>query len=147
MTVLVSLHPQDDLLVRCEVEADSREKIMSHQKHISNLLAASTLLQPGPPSPYTRSLTLTHLQPPSNTRRGVVSRTANSPFGGRGYPPGPSMAGLPGPSGEREKDTPTKKKKSRLQHLGTGREEDEMSNVGGKDREEKKKPPVKKRKL
>jgi len=125
---------------------DSCEQIMAHQKHISNLLAASTLLQPGPPSPYTQSLTLTHLPLLSNTRRGVLARTANSPFGVRGYGPGSILSGPPGPSGEKERDTPTKKKKSRVQQLGTGREEDEVSSVGMKEREEKKKVVVKKRK-
>ncbi len=122
-------------------------QIMAHQKHISNLLATSTLLHPAPPSPYSQSLTLSHLPPQSNTRRGVLSRAANSPFGGRGYAPSSGMAGMAGPSGERERDTPTKKKKSRVQQLGTGRDDDDVSSAGGKEREEKKKAPVKKRKL
>ncbi len=53
-----------------------------------------------------------------------------------------------GTTGDRERDTPTKKKKSRLQQLGTGRAlDDEVSSVGGgKEREEKKKGSVKRRK-
>lgn len=98
---------------------------MAHQKHISNLLAASTLLQSGPPSPYTQALTLAQPLPPPNTRRGGLARAANSPFGGRGYASG-SGTGEAG----REKDTPSKKKKSRVQQLGM-REDDETSSVGG----------------
>lgn len=120
-------------------------QIIAHQKHISNLLKASTLLHAGPPSPYTASLTLAHLPPPSNNRRGGLARAANSPFGGRGYASGSGLTGALGIIGERVGDTPTKKKKSRLQQLGTGREDDDVSSIVGKEREEKKKVGVKKR--
>ena len=119
---------------------------MAHQRHISNLLAASTLLNPSPPSPYSQSLTLAHIPPHSYNRRGVLSRAANSPFGVRGYGIASGSNALASVSGEREKDTPTKKKRSRLQQIGTGRDDDELSNLGGKEKEEKKRLPAKKRK-
>jgi inhibitor of growth protein 3 len=106
---------------------------MAHQKHISNLLAASSLLERAPPSPYTQSLALTNIPVYSTSRR--QARAANSPFGGRGYA-GASVAAAAG----EPKDTPTKKKNRRVQQLG--KEDDEVSSVGG----EKKKAPVKKRK-
>jgi inhibitor of growth protein 3 len=106
---------------------------MAHQKHISNLLAASSLLERAPPSPYTQSLALTNIPVYSTSRR--QARAANSPFGGRGY----ASASVAAAAGE-PKDTPTKKKNRRVQQLG--REDDEVSSVGG----EKKKAPVKKRK-
>lgn len=108
---------------------------MTHQKHISNLLAASTLLTPGPPSPYTLSLTMSQAPPQSNTRRGVLARAVNSPFGGvggRGYASG--SVNDPAMGIGRVGDTPTKKKKSRVQQIGMGRDDDETSSVGGKDR-------------
>ncbi|KAK8845481.1 hypothetical protein IAR55_006194 [Kwoniella newhampshirensis] len=123
---------------KIRVAGGACDGIMSHQRHISNLLEASTLLNPSPPSPYTQTLTLPYLQPTTTSRRAV--RAAQSPFGGRGYAP---SAGGAGPSENRVGDTPTKKKKSRVQQLGA-RDDDETSSVGG-DKEKKK--PVKKRKL
>lgn len=102
---------------------------MGHQRHITNLLNASTLLNSAPPSPYTQALTLSQLPLPANTRRGQLSRAANSPFGGRGY--AAAAGGASDERGTKVGDTPTKKKKSRVQQLG--REEDEMS-AGGKDK-------------
>lgn len=114
---------------------------MSHQKHISNLLQASTLLTAGPPSPYTQSLTLGYAPPQSTTRRGVAARTANSPFGGRNY--GYGAGGALGLS--EVKDTPTKKKKNRVQQLGMGgavaREDDESSAGGNVKKVAKKRRP------
>jgi len=99
---------------------------MSHQKHISNLLAASTLLVPTPLSPYSQALTLAQAPPLSNTRRGVLARAANSPFGIR-----PTLGVASGSGEGRIGDTPTKKKKSRVQQLNvTGRDDDEGSVVG-----------------
>lgn len=108
---------------------------MHHQRHISNLLEASTLLRSDPPSPYTQALTLANPQPLPNTRRGVLARAANSPFGGRGY------AAASG-SGEtaKEKDTPSKKKKSRVAQLGA-KDDDEVSVGGGKKAQPKKRKP------
>ncbi|ORY23621.1 hypothetical protein BCR39DRAFT_548981 [Naematelia encephala] len=123
---------------KIRVAGGACDGIMAHQRHISNLLTASTLLQPGPPSPYTQSLTLANLPPTSNTRRGAM-RANNSPFTGRGY----ASTGAGGALGleGREHPTPTKKKKSRVQQLGAGRDDDEVSSVGG----DRKKPPVKKK--
>ena len=108
---------------------------MNHQKHIANLLQNSTLLASAPPSPYTQALTLANPQPLTNTRRGVLARAANSPFGGRGY------AAASG-SGEtaKDKDTPSKKKKSRVAQLGV-KDDDEVS-IGGKKPAKKRKPYV-----
>jgi len=108
---------------------------MHHQKHISNLLQSSTLLASAPPSPYTQALTLANPQPLTNTRRGVLARAANSPFGGRGY------AAASG-SGEtvKDKDTPSKKKKSRVAQLGV-KDDDEVS-IAGKKPTKKRKPYV-----
>jgi inhibitor of growth protein 3 len=109
------------------------QQLMHHQKHISNLLQSSTLLASAPPSPYTQALTLANPQPLTNTRRGVLARAANSPFGGRGY------AAASG-SGEtvKDKDTPSKKKKSRVAQLGV-KDDDEVS-IGGKKPTKKRKP-------
>jgi len=111
------------------------KQLMHHQKHISNLLESSTLLASAPPSPYTQALTLANPQPLTNTRRGVLARAANSPFGGRGY------AAASG-SGEtvKDKDTPSKKKKSRVAQLGV-KDDDEVS-IGGKKPAKKRKPYV-----
>lgn len=108
--------------------------MMHHQKHISNLLEASSLLESGPPSPYTQALTLANPLPLPTTRRGGLARVANSPFGGRGY------AAASG-SGEtaKEKETPSKKKKSRVAQLGA-KDDDDVSVAGSK------KAPAKKRK-
>ncbi|WWD22429.1 hypothetical protein CI109_106920 [Kwoniella shandongensis] len=122
---------------KIRVAGGACDGIMAHQRHISNLLAASTLLNPSPPSPYTQTLTLPYLQPTTTSRR--AARAANSPFGGRGYA---AAANNGGPSETRVGDTPTKKKKSRVQQLGA-RDDDETSSVGG-DKEKKK--PAKKRK-
>jgi len=111
------------------VHADSQ--IMSHQRHISNLLASSTLLVQGPPSPYTQSLTLQQAPVYTSSRR-QVARAVNSPFGG------PARAGTSG-NNATTGDTPTKKKKNRLQALGA---DDDASSVAG----EKKKAPAKKKK-
>lgn len=110
---------------------------MAHQRHISNLLASSTLLQQGPPSPYTQSLTLSYPPMHTSSRRGLA-RQVNSPFAG----PANRSNAAAGASGTAAGtgDTPTKKKKSRMQVIG--RDDDEVSSVGG----EKKKAPVKKRK-
>lgn len=92
-----------------------------------------------PPSPYTQALTLSQLPLPAPSRRGQLSRAANSPFGGRGY----VAAAGPSNEGGRVGDTPTKKKKSRVQQLG--REDDELSSVGGKSKSvtsKKRKPYV-----
>lgn len=115
--------------------ADKFLQMMHHQRHISNLLEASTLLRSDPPSPYTQALTLANPQPVLNTRRGVLARAANSPFGGRGY------AAASG-SGEtaKEKDTPSKKKKSRVAQLGA-KDDDEVSVAGGKKAQPKKRKP------
>ncbi|KNX50020.2 hypothetical protein CNBG_9333 [Cryptococcus deuterogattii R265] len=117
---------------KIRVAAGACDGILNHQKHISNLLASSTLLNPSPPSPYSQALTLPFPQPVTNSRR--VARAANSPFGGRGY------AGNGGPSETKVGDTPSKKKRSRVQQLGA-REDDETSSAGGE-----KKKPVKRRK-
>lgn len=101
---------------------------MAHQRHISNLLASSTLLRQDPPSPYTQSLILAQAPVYTSSRR-QVARAVNSPFGG------PSRAGGGGGTG----DTPTKKKKNRVQAVGA---DDDASSVAG----EKKKAPAKKRK-
>lgn len=106
---------------------------MMHQKHINNLLASSSLLDPAPHSPYTRELTLAPFQPTVGLSRRQIARQQNSPFTG----PGGSRAG--GNDG-RVGDTPTKKKKSRVQQLG--REDDESSSVGGRKVVKKKKPYV-----
>ena len=99
------------------------KQLMAHQKHISNLLAASSLLDSAPPSPYTRQLTLPSYQAPTNLSRRQIARQQNSPFTGAA----------------RERavgDTPTKKKKSRVQQLGR---EDDDSSAGGKKLVKKKK--------
>jgi inhibitor of growth protein 3 len=103
---------------------------MAHQRHVSNLLAASTLLVQAPLSPYTQSLTLQQAPVYPSSRR-QVARAVNSPFGG---PVGKSAPTTTGTG-----DTPTKKKKNRLQAIGL---DDDMSSVAG----EKKKGPAKKRK-
>lgn len=104
---------------------------MAHQRHITNLLDASTFLDSAPPSPYTTALTLTTLPTVGMSRR-QIARAANSPFGGAGRGSGEGRTG----------DTPTKKKKvSRVQQLG--REDDDSSSVGGRD----KKAPVKKKRM
>ncbi|KAK4686212.1 hypothetical protein P7C73_g3914, partial [Tremellales sp. Uapishka_1] len=131
---------------KIRVAGGACDGIMAHQKHISNLLAASTLLMSGPPSPYTQSLTMSYLPPQSNSRRGVISRAANSPFGGRAYASGSGVNNTLGLSGDKG-DTPTKKKKSRVQQLGMGggsRDDDDAASVSGRD--EKKKPAVKRKK-
>jgi inhibitor of growth protein 3 len=108
---------------------------MTHQRHISNLLDASTLLDSAPPSPYTTALTLTTLPTVGLSRR-QIARAANSPFGGR-----PASGAGAGAGEGRTGDTPTKKKKAtRVQQLG--REDDDASSVGGgRDR----KAPAKKK--
>jgi inhibitor of growth protein 3 len=91
---------------------------MGHQRHISELLNASTLLLKDPPSPYTAALTLPPPPVPAATRRG--GRTTGSPFNDRG--------------------TPTKKKRSRKDQIG--KDDDDATSVNG----EKKKAPVKRKK-
>ncbi|OCF73459.1 hypothetical protein I204_05300 [Kwoniella mangroviensis CBS 8886] len=118
---------------KIRVAGGACDGIMAHQKHLSNLLAASTLLNPSPASPYTQTLTLPFAQPVVNSRR--LQRAANSPFRGAGKDAGPSNEGRIG-------DTPTKKKKGRIHQLGN-KDDDETSSVGG-DKEKKK--PAKKRK-
>lgn len=93
-------------------------QIMGHQRHISELLNASTLLDHDAPSPYTAALTLPAAPIPAATRRG--GRTTGSPFNDRG--------------------TPTKKKRSRKDQIG--KDDDDASSVNG----EKKKAPVKRKK-
>jgi inhibitor of growth protein 3 len=118
----------------CEYELI--KQLMHHQRHVNALLEASTILASAPPSPYTQALTLANPQPLTNTRRGVLARAANSPFGGRGY------AAASG-SGEtaKEKDTPSKKKKSRVAQLGV-KDDDEVSVAGAKKGAKKRKPYV-----
>ncbi|WVW81932.1 hypothetical protein I302_103935 [Kwoniella bestiolae CBS 10118] len=118
---------------KIRVAGGACDGIMAHQKHLSNLLASSTLLNPSPPSPYTQTLTLPFAQPVVNSRR--LQRAANSPFRGTGKDAGPSNEGRIG-------DTPTKKKKGRIHQLGN-KDDDETSSVGG---EKEKKKPAKKRK-
>lgn len=105
-------------------------QIMAHQRHISNLLAASTLLVQAPLSPYTQSLTLQQ-QPVYQSSRRQVARAVNSPFGG--------PVGRAAPTTTGTGDTPTKKKKNRMQALGL---DDDVSSAAG----EKRKTAVKKRK-
>lgn len=93
---------------------------MAHQRHISDLLAASTLLDNNPPSPYTVALTLPAAPLPAPTRRG--GRTTGSPFNDRG--------------------TPTKRKKNRAAQVS--KDDDDASSVNGKDNG--KKVPVKRKK-
>lgn len=95
-------------------------QIMGHQRHISDLLAASTLLEKDPPSPYTASLILPAAPVQVSTRRG--GRTTGSPFNERGT------------------GTPTKRKKNRKEALG--KDDDDVSSVNG----EKKKVPQKRKK-
>ncbi|KAK1926148.1 putative histone acetylation-related protein [Papiliotrema laurentii] len=113
---------------KIRVAGGACDGIMAHQRHISNLLASSTLLRQDPPSPYTQSLILAQAPVYTSSRR-QVARAVNSPFGG------PSRAGGGGGTG----DTPTKKKKNRVQAVGA---DDDASSVAG----EKKKAPAKKRK-
>lgn len=110
-------------------------QMMMHQHHINNLLESSTLLLSGPPSPYTQALTLANPQPLTTTRRGVLARAANSPFGGRGYAAASGAGDV-----SKERETPSKKKKSRVAQLGV-KDDDEVSVAGSK------KAPAKKRKL
>lgn len=107
---------------------------MAHQRHISNLLASSTLLAQGPPSPYSLALLLEQAPVYTTSSRRVVARAVNSPFnGGPSRGPGASTtAAVPG-------DTPTKKKKNRIQALNV---DDDASSAAG----DKKKVPAKKRK-
>lgn len=91
---------------------------MGHQRHISDLLAASTLLERDPPSPYTASLILPAAPVTVSTRRG--GRTTGSPFVDRG--------------------TPTKRKKNRKEAVG--KDDDDASSING----EKKKVPQKRKK-
>ena len=114
---------------------------MAHQRHVSNLLASSTLLHSGPPSPYTQSFTLAQASMYTSSRRGVLSRAVNSPFAGGLGGAGGGGGRQGGATGGTERETPTKKKKSRVQTLGV-RDDDDVSSVGG----ERKRPPVKKRK-
>ncbi|WWC85940.1 uncharacterized protein L201_000810 [Kwoniella dendrophila CBS 6074] len=127
---------------KIRVAGGACDGIMAHQKHLSNLLAASTLLNPSPTSPYTQTLTLPFAQPVVNTRR--LQRAANSPFRNSGKDAaGPSNEGRIG-------DTPTKKKKGRITQLGNNSnnknsiDDDDASSVGGGEKEKKK--PAKKRK-
>ncbi|WVO18437.1 hypothetical protein L204_106154 [Cryptococcus depauperatus] len=119
---------------KIRVAAGACDGIMNHQRHISNLLTSSTLLNPSPPSPYTQALTLPFTQPVATSRR--AARAVNSPFGGRG-----GYSGNAGPPEARVGDTPSKKKRSRVYQLGA-RDDDETSSVGGGE----KKKPVKRRK-
>ncbi|WWC58261.1 uncharacterized protein I303_100799 [Kwoniella dejecticola CBS 10117] len=122
---------------KIRVAGGACDGIMAHQKHLANLLAASTLLNPSPPSPYTQTLTLPYQQPVVNSRR--LQRAANSPFRNAGKDAGPSNEGRIG-------DTPTKKKKGRVGQLGNkDKDDDETSSIGGGEKEKKK--PTKKRKL
>ncbi|WWC66697.1 uncharacterized protein I206_100601 [Kwoniella pini CBS 10737] len=121
---------------KIRVAGGACDGIMAHQRHLSNLLAASTLLNPSPPSPYTQTLTLPYHQPVVNSRR--LQRAANSPFRNVGKDAGPSNEGRIG-------DTPTKKKKGRVGQLGNkDKDDDETSSIGGGEKEKKK--PAKKRK-
>lgn len=83
-----------------------------------DLLAASTLLDKDPVSPYTASLILPTAPVAPPTRRG--GRTTGSPFNDRG--------------------TPTKRKKSRKEAIG--KDDDDISSTNG----EKKKVPQKRKK-
>ncbi|BEI84687.1 hypothetical protein CcaverHIS002_0500880 [Cutaneotrichosporon cavernicola] len=103
---------------KIRVAGGACDGIMGHQRHISELLSASTLLLKDPPSPYTAALTLPPAPIPAATRRGV--RTTGSPF---------------------DRGTPTKKKRSRKDQIGR-QDDDDVSSVNG----EKKKAPVKRKK-
>ncbi|CAK9779387.1 hypothetical protein CC85DRAFT_288646 [Cutaneotrichosporon oleaginosum] len=103
---------------KIRVAGGACDGIMGHQRHISELLNASTLLIKDPPSPYTAAMTLVPIPAPAATRRGA--RTTGSPFNDRG--------------------TPTKKKRSRKDQLG--KDDDDASSVNG----DKKKAPVKRKK-
>ena len=109
-------------------------QVEAHQKHITNLINSSTLFDTAPMSPYTRSLTLGQPSIHGTSRRGQLARAANSPFGGRVFSAGTTTLVDKG-------ETPTKKKKSRVQQLGA-RDDDDMSIVGGKAR-----PAPKKRRV
>ncbi|WVF66146.1 hypothetical protein IAT40_000886 [Kwoniella sp. CBS 6097] len=119
---------------KIRVAGGACDGIMAHQKHISNLLAASTLLNPSPPSPYTQTLTLPYNVPVVPTRR--LQRAANSPS--RQVAAKEAAAAL---NEGRIGDTPTKKKKGRVGQLGN-KDDDEISSQGG----EKEKKKTKKRK-
>ncbi|OCF36164.1 hypothetical protein I316_02036 [Kwoniella heveanensis BCC8398] len=119
---------------KIRVAGGACDGIMAHQKHISNLLAASTLLNPSPPSPYTQTLTLPFNAPVVPTRR--LQRAANSPS--RQIAAKEAAAAL---NEGRIGDTPTKKKKGRVGQLGN-KDDDETSSQGG----EKEKKKTKKRK-
>ncbi|WVQ93785.1 hypothetical protein IAU59_000863 [Kwoniella sp. CBS 9459] len=119
---------------KIRVAGGACDGIMAHQKHISNLLAASTLLNPSPPSPYTQSLTLPYNAPVAPTRR--LQRAANSPS--RQIAAKEAAAAM---NEGRIGDTPTKKKKGRVGQLGN-KDDDETSSQGG----EKEKKKTKKRK-
>lgn len=69
---------------KIRVAGGACDGIMGHQRHISDLLAASTLMEKDPPSPYTASLILPTAPAPPATRRG--GRTTGSPFNDRGTP-------------------------------------------------------------
>ncbi|RXK37170.1 hypothetical protein M231_05539 [Tremella mesenterica] len=102
---------------KIRVAAGACDGILVHQKHLQNLVDASTLFVPAPPSPYTQTLTVP-LPPVQGSSRRGLTRAANSPFGGRAVP-----------SADKG-ETPTKRKKNRVQQLG-GKEDDEVSNGGG----------------
>jgi inhibitor of growth protein 3 len=79
-------------------------------------------------------MTLSQAPVYTTSSRRVVARAVNSPFGAP-LPRGPGVSGTANGTG----DTPTKKKKNRIQALNI---DDDASSVGG----DKKKAPVKKRK-
>ncbi|ORX34705.1 hypothetical protein BD324DRAFT_634571 [Kockovaella imperatae] len=121
---------------KIRVAGGACDGIMAHQRHISNLIASSTLFQRGPLSPYSYNLTLSQLPPHANTRRGQLARAVNSPFV---VAPRAATVGASGLPEGAVRDTPSKKKKHRVQALG--RDDDDASSVGG----EKKRAPAKKR--
>lgn len=106
---------------KIRVAGGACDGIMAHQRHISDLLASSTLLEKDPPSPYTATLTLPAVPAPPAGRRG--GRTTGSPF-----------------TGKDGGGTPKRKKKAKE----TTKDDDDVSSVNGK--EEKKKAASKRKK-
>lgn len=106
---------------KIRVAGGACDGIMAHQRHISDLLASSTLLEKDPPSPYTATLTLPAVPAPPAGRRG--GRTTGSPF-----------------TGKDGGGTPKRKKKAKE----TAKDDDDVSSVNGK--EDKKKAASKRKK-
>lgn len=106
---------------KIRVAGGACDGIMAHQRHISDLLASSSLLEQEPPSPYTAMLTLPAAPVPTAGRRG--GRTTGSPF-----------------TGKDGNSTPKRKKKAK----DVGKDDDEVSSVNGKD--DKKKAAAKRKK-